>query len=528
MKKTVLLLIALLFAVCGCSAGNKESNEELLANVKKACNTTVIEQSHKYVGIDVYRYDGQHYSIYNDSKTSQKNYYNGSGEVAYALVDQKDQTYGYDENGVFYTDINLTGEYERYNDLYAIDWDKFDLKKVERTKSETAVNLSVKEEFRDEYLKTYGLKGTDYDDVAVMLLVNNEDYSLMYRSETAKKKDSDVKLLECEYRYDEANPEADTRALLDDHVANAQEHDVVKIVIDPGTTIEQTVTVSVPAGDKGDIIMPEGYYMDRTRTAYGENERTYYLVNDEHSDLIIVEEPEEEEVPEDAGDVILEPEQEEEIVSNVDPMDASDFVILTEKVPDVILELRYYSTYNFVGKRIMGYDESVALITREAALALKKVSDELMSKGYMLKVYDAYRPTVAVEHFVEWAEDKKDTKMKDYFYPEVDKSKLFELGYIAEKSSHSRGSTVDVTLFDMKTNSDVDMGSPFDYFGEISHSDYTGISTEQYANRMLLRETMVKYGFKPLEEEWWHFTLEDEPFPYTYFSFPVAISSLSE
>ena len=206
--------------------------------------------------------------------------------------------------------------------------------------------------------------------------------------------------------------------------------------------------------------------------------------------------------------------------------DASDFVILSEEIPDVILEIRYYSTYNFVGDRINGYEQPIALITKEAADALKKVSDELIEKGYRLKIYDAYRPQKAVTHFVNWGKDLSDTKMKKYFYPELEKSVLFEQEYIAEHSGHSRGSTVDLTLFDMTTEKEVDMGGTFDYFGELSHPDYKNITTEQYANRMLLRETMMKHGFKPLAEEWWHFTLADEPFPDVYFTFPVNINSV--
>ena len=208
--------------------------------------------------------------------------------------------------------------------------------------------------------------------------------------------------------------------------------------------------------------------------------------------------------------------------------DASDFVLLSEAVPDAILEIRYYSTYNFVGDRIDGYEEPAALLTREAAAALKDVSDELIEKGYRLKIFDAYRPQMAVTHFMNWALDPKDTRMKEYFYPELDKEVLFPQGYIAEHSGHSRGSTVDLTLFDMTTEKEVDMGGTFDYFGDLSHPDYTGITTEQYANRMLLREVMLKHGFKPLEEEWWHFTLSDEPYPDTYFTFPVSSDSVTE
>ena len=207
--------------------------------------------------------------------------------------------------------------------------------------------------------------------------------------------------------------------------------------------------------------------------------------------------------------------------------DSTGFVVLSEAVPDAILEIRYYSTYNFVGDRIDGYEQPIALLTKEAAAALKNVSDELVTKGYRLKIFDAYRPQKAVTRFMNWALDSKDTRMKQYFYPELEKEVLFPQGYIAEHSGHSRGSTVDLTLFDMKTEREVDMGGTFDYFGELSHPDYKGITKEQYANRMILREVMLKHGFRPLPEEWWHFTLDKEPYPNTYFTFPVNYNSVA-
>ena len=201
--------------------------------------------------------------------------------------------------------------------------------------------------------------------------------------------------------------------------------------------------------------------------------------------------------------------------------DSSGFVILSEAVPDVILEIRYYSTYNFIGERVTGYEEPVAMLTKKAARALKAVSDELIAKGYRLKIYDAYRPQSAVNHFVEWAKDLDDTKMKEYFYPNLDKSVLFKQGYIARRSGHSRGSTVDLTLFDMNTQKDLDMGGTFDFFGRVSHPDYKKITKQQYNNRMILRNAMIKHGFRPISTEWWHFTLKNEPYPDTYFNFAV-------
>lgn len=219
--------------------------------------------------------------------------------------------------------------------------------------------------------------------------------------------------------------------------------------------------------------------------------------------------------------------EESTAAEGVDEASAEGFVSLAEAVPDVILEIRYYSTYNFVGDRIDGYNEPCALITKEAAEALKGASQDAMEQGYRLKIYDAYRPQEAVDNFIAWAEDTDDTRMKEYFYPELDKSVLFDQGYIAEKSGHSRGSTLDLTLFDMDAGKDVDMGGTFDYFGELSHPDYTGeLTEEQIANRNVLRDIMLENGFRPLDTEWWHFTLEDEPYPDTYFTFPVEEESV--
>jgi D-alanyl-D-alanine dipeptidase len=166
------------------------------------------------------------------------------------------------------------------------------------------------------------------------------------------------------------------------------------------------------------------------------------------------------------------------------------------------------------------------------------VSDDVMRLGYRLKIYDAYRPQEAVDHFVRWAADVKDTRMKQYFYPDLRKQVLFKQEYIMEKSGHTRGSTVDLTLFDMNTEKEVDMGGTFDWFGPESHPDFCGnpetgvydakagarrrgLTEQQFRNRMILREAMLRHGFKPLSSEWWHFTLKDEPFPDTYFTFPV-------
>ena len=227
--------------------------------------------------------------------------------------------------------------------------------------------------------------------------------------------------------------------------------------------------------------------------------------------------------------------------TETDPtQETSQFVTLTDVVPDAVLEIRYFSTYNFVGARIDGYMEPTALLTREAADSLRAVSDDVKAQGYRLKIYDAYRPQQAVDHFMRWAEIIPDTLMRRYFYPDLDKSVLFDQEYICAKSGHTRGSTVDLTLFDMASEKELDMGGTFDWFGPESHPDFCGnpetgeytgdnskspvgrsITPEQFQHRMILREAMLRHGFNPFPTEWWHFTLANEPFPDTYFNFPV-------
>lgn len=215
-------------------------------------------------------------------------------------------------------------------------------------------------------------------------------------------------------------------------------------------------------------------------------------------------------------------------------LDSTEFVNITDVVPDAILEIRYFGTYNFVGTRIDGYLQPTALLTRKAADSLRAVSDDLKAQGYRLKIYDAYRPQCGVDHFVRWGKDLADTLMKPYFYPNESKDSLFIKDYIATRSGHSRGSTLDLTIFDMRTEKEVDMGGTFDWFGRESHPDYCGnpetgeytgengtLTAQQFENRMILRRAMLAHGFKPYDCEWWHFTLKDEPYPDTYFKFPV-------
>jgi len=197
------------------------------------------------------------------------------------------------------------------------------------------------------------------------------------------------------------------------------------------------------------------------------------------------------------------------------------FVYLDAAAPEIAIELRYITENNFLGIPVDGYETPRCIISSEAAQALKKVQTDLASFGLGLKVFDAYRPQRAVDHFVRWAKDTSDTKMKPHYYPDVKKKNLFKQGYIASKSSHTRGSTVDLTIISLETGEEVDMGSGFDFFGPESWPTNLEMTASQRAHRMLLHTLMLTHGFSHYDKEWWHFTFKKEPFPNTYFDFPV-------
>lgn len=197
------------------------------------------------------------------------------------------------------------------------------------------------------------------------------------------------------------------------------------------------------------------------------------------------------------------------------------FVYANSVIPDLDVELRYYSTNNFVGDTIDGYKANTLIITKGTAEKLKLVQEELQLHNLCLKVYDGYRPQRAVNHFIRWAKELNDTINKQQFYPRVNKRNLFKEGYIASRSGHSRGSTIDLTIADGETGKPLDMGSPYDFFGEQSWVDYKDITEEQKKNRQLLQTVMLKHNFRNYSKEWWHFTLRWEPFPETYFDFEV-------
>ncbi|MHC0433087.1 M15 family metallopeptidase [Streptomyces sp. O3] len=234
-----------------------------------------------------------------------------------------------------------------------------------------------------------------------------------------------------------------------------------------------------------------------------------------------------------------------------EPRAPEEFVALRDVDRTIMREMRYTTRHNFVGDRIDGYRQPLCLLTRQSAEALRLAQRTLLRQGYSLKVYDCYRPQRAVDHFVRWAKDLHDVRMKREFYPRVAKSRLFDDGYIAEKSGHSRGSTVDLTLVRLPAkpsrpyipsaplvpcyapqaerfpDNAVDTGTGYDCFDTLSHTDDPRITGEQRAHRDLLKTALADVGFHNLPEEWWHFTHRDEPFPDTYFDFPVSRRSLS-
>lgn len=221
------------------------------------------------------------------------------------------------------------------------------------------------------------------------------------------------------------------------------------------------------------------------------------------------------------------------------------FVDLSEIDSSIYVEMRYHTNWNFTGRKIAGYQADKCYLTEAAAKALAQVQKDLMSQGYSLLVLDCYRPQKAVNDFVKWAADSKDHKMKKIFYPDEPKEKLFEKGYIAEKSGHTRGSTIDLTIVkksDVKAkirgfnfqeqmvdcrkhknteNSQLNMGTSFDCFSVMAHTDYRDLPDDAKKNRMLLKNTMQKFGFENYPQEWWHYTLKDEPFKDRYFDFDI-------
>lgn len=201
------------------------------------------------------------------------------------------------------------------------------------------------------------------------------------------------------------------------------------------------------------------------------------------------------------------------------------FVDVSVAVPGIIVTARYAGSENFIGRPITGYEANKVVVSKPVAAALAMVQAELVAEGLSVKLFDGYRPQRAVDHFMRWVTDESDVKNKAVYYPHVDKSNLVKLGYIAEKSGHSRGGSVDLTIVYRGRDgnwTELDMGSPWDLFDEKSHAGSTLVDPSARENRNKLADLMIKHGFKPYSEEWWHFTLAEEPYPDTYFDFPIT------
>ena len=506
MKKIGIMLLVLMFLLSGC--GKKSlSDEEIFELIRENNTSEKLKETYKSIYVKDKR-NKEVYSVYDTQDRKVYSFYDDKDQVKSVRIEERDFAYCLNEDSSFSQLINMKEEadiWEKIASLVA----KMELQSIEKTDAFYILKARVAKEDLNGYLDDV----SDISSVDLDLLVDKNHFTVTsFQNETLNYTNKEkVELPELEIIYNAKEVENESEKILIDHMKKISEYRTCTVITDLKEGGQSSVTYNVASGDHSGVLLPEGLHINakksQTDNETKENDVTYY-VSDREEDMEEIEH------------------EGQMSADGVYDDDASGFVSLSEYIPDAILEIRYYSTYNFVGERISGYEEPVALLSKEAAKALKQVSDELVKKGYRLKIYDAYRPQSAVDHFVRWSYDIKDSRMKKYFYPDLDKSVLFKEGYIAEKSSHTRGSTIDLTIFDMESGKELDMGSTFDLFAEISHSDYADLSDEQLANRALLKTTMEAHGFEPYAEEWWHFTLKDEPYPNTYFTFPVGSDSI--
>ena len=497
-SKIIALTLIVSFLLSGCMNGSTGFNEDSIYIVKQMNSPEILSKEYDSFTL-TQSLDGEVKKIiYNDGDVR------GTVELNSNTTDVKVEEgfveYGLKESGAYYENI-LIKEFAGMWDLSEyLDLDGFDFIKAEKSNDLIVIRMLLSEDKLTTYIKDHDLSSLDIKQIERYLTINPADYSLMNIEEKLilnDKKEVSGGSVEIVY-----NSEADQRIKeVIDHHRNSESMDLVKVLINENTKYEILREYKVPTGAEISVELTSDQVLNDVSNSNG---IITYHISDHSVDGI----------------------KDNEGIT--DPYDSSDFVLLTDYVPDVILEIRYYSTYNFVGERIPGYEEPIALLTKECAIRLKEVADELRQQGYRLKIFDAYRPTVAEDYFVSWCNDLDDQRMKAYFYPYMDKSYILARGYLANRTGHNRGSTLDLTLFDMSTGKEVDMGYPFDYFGEESHPDYTGITEEQYNNRMILREAMMAHNFRPFEGEWWHFIMNDEPYPNTNFSFPVSKKVLKD
>lgn len=493
MIRRALSLMMIIFILCSCSLPEKQDDDperQIVLLKPEEVNELMIRNK---LSVNLLYNDGRSRNISFSPELSSDIRYDAEGNIEKATVSREEVSDHYEE-GSFSRTIDYSDNRQPVN---LLDPAYFETKEASISEEMITTIYSVKPDKLNEYLGEYGVSVEGVKDVEALLVSSIDlqlplSISIKVLFEGDKKED--LLLMEGVFS-EEASQENEAAALFNEHFQTADLNDLI-VVTGYGTANEKRATYKTIPEDHVEIITRPDCIIQKNM-----DKNIYYLLEAEQEI--------------DEGD--------EHIKISYD---ASDFVNLSEVIPDAILEIRYYTTFNFTGVRINGYKEPVALLTRQAAQALKNAADELREKGYLLKIYDAYRPASAEDHFYAWGQDLTDTKMKQYFYPNVDKSRVFELGYVAKRSSHPRGSCLDLSIFDMKTGRDVDMGTGFDFFDESSHPDYQGINSEQYANRMILRNAMMNNGFRPFRGEWWHFTLNDEPYPNTYFDFPNALESI--
>ena len=503
------LCVVLLLLSSGCARREELSIEELPARILEENTAKRLKAKYGNIYYKDERGDNA-VSYYSDQVKNVKNIYAKNGVLKECEIYDSGFLYTSDQDGNFSQIVFLTDPEDYWT--FSEELLKYiEIGNVETTDSFYILSARVKEE---GFPVLYAGK-KDIRSATMNLMVSRDDFTIgSIQNEVVTYADgSEEEIPELDILFNQGEADTTLSDLIESFFKDVKDYRTCTIISELSSGQKKTLLVNIAKGVKSGVILPEGHRLLASECVLDdqtlENDLIFYITDSEEGEPVIVHN---------------EPMSED----GVYPDDASGFVRVNEMIPDAILEIRYATTYNFVGDVIDGYEEPIAILSKEAAQALKGAADDLKEQGYRLKIWDAYRPQMAVDHFVRWGQDVNDVRMKEIFYPDTDRTKLFELGFIAEHSSHTRGSTVDLTLFDMKTGKELDMGSPFDYFGEISHFDYEDLTPEQIANRAILRDAMVANGFDANDVEWWHFTLANEPYPNTYFTFPVRYDSIGE
>ena len=510
MKKFLMFLcVVLLLVTSGCTGQEELSIEELPARILEENSAKKLKAKYGNIYYMDERTDNA-VSYYSDQVKNIKNIYAKNGVLKNCEVYDSGFLYASDQDGNL-SQIVVLNDVDDYWTISEELLNHVQIDDVETTDSFYILTAHVNEE---NFPVVYEGK-KDIASAMMNLMVSRDDFTLQsIQNETITYKDGSKETMpEMDILFNQGEADTTLSDLIESFFKEVKDYRTCTIISELSSGQKNTLLLNIAKGVQSGVLLPEGHSLLASECVLDdqtlENDLIFYITDKEEGEPVIIHN---------------EPMSED----GVYPDDASGFVLISSEIPDAILEIRYATTYNFVGDVIDGYEEPIAILSKEAAQALKGAAADLKEQGYRLKIWDAYRPQMAVDHFVKWGGNVNDARMKEIFYPEIDRAKLFELGFIAEQSSHTRGSAVDLTLFDMRTGKEVDMGSPFDYFGEISHPDYEDLTPEQLSNRAILKDAMVANGFEPIDTEWWHFTLANEPYPNTYFTFPVSSDSIGE